>query len=285
MRFSIIVVCLNAGDKLNDTLDSIFAQDFLDYEVVVKDGGSKDGSIEGMRKDERIRLYVEQDKSIYDAMNQAVGYAKGEYIIFLNCGDSFHDGTVLTKVNERICEELGQVESAHEGMVHPQDVSAGNKREPRLIVYGKLYNEKTDSWITPAPVINGFTCYRNVPCHQSCIYDASLCKEKPFEIQFKIRGDYEHFLWCYYKGGAKMVYLDATVADYEGGGYSETKENLKRSKAEHKEITARYMSAGERFKYKAILLLTLAPLRTKLANSKRFAGMYHKLTAMMYGRK
>ena len=85
MRFSIIVVCLNAGDKLNDTLDSIFAQDFQDYEVVVKDGGSKDGSIEGMRKDERIRLYIEQDKSIYDAMNQAVGYAKGEYIIFLNC--------------------------------------------------------------------------------------------------------------------------------------------------------------------------------------------------------
>ena len=81
-----------------------------------------------------------------------------------------------------------------------------------------------------------------------------------------------------------MVYLDATVADYEGGGYSETKANLKRSKAEHKEITARYMSKGELFKYKAILLLTLAPLRTKLANSKRFAGVYHKLTAKMYKR-
>lgn len=267
MRFSIIVVCLNAGDKLNDTLDSIFIQDFKDYEVVVKDGGSKDGSIEGMRQDERIRLYVEQDKSIYDAMNQAVSYAQGEYIIFLNCGDSFHDGQVLSRVDECIRGEE-QREAAQ-----------------RLIVYGKLYNEKTDSWITPAPMINGFTCYRNVPCHQSCIYDASLCKEKPFEIQFKIRGDYEHFLWCYYKGGAKAVYLDATVADYEGGGYSETKENLKRSKAEHKEITARYMSKGERFKYKAILLLTLAPLRTKLANSKRFAGVYHKLTAKLYGRK
>lgn len=284
MRFSIIVVCLNAGGKLNDTLDSIFAQDFQDYEVVVKDGGSKDGSIEGMRKDERIRLYIEKDKSIYDAMNQAVGYAQGEYIIFLNCGDSFHDSTVLTKVDECIRRER---QEAQEGVsadeVNSRNVTSDVVREPRLIVYGKLYNEKTDSWITPAPVINGFTCYRNVPCHQSCIYDAGLCKEKPFEIQFKIRGDYEHFLWCYYKGGAKAVYLDATVADYEGGGYSETKENLKRSKAEHKEITARYMSKGERFKYKAVLLLTLAPLRTKLANSKRFAGVYHKLTARLYG--
>lgn len=285
MRFSIIVVCLNAGDKLNDTLDSIFAQDFLDYEVVVKDGGSKDGSIEGMRKDERIRLYVEQDKSIYDAMNQAVGYAKGEYIIFLNCGDSFHDCTVLTKVDECIREKEQREPGTLTDGGGMREKQSDATKPSRLIIYGKLYNEKTDSWITPAPVINGFTCYRNVPCHQSCIYDAKLCKEKPFEIQFKIRGDYEHFLWCYYRGGAKMVYLDATVADYEGGGYSETKANLKRSKAEHKEITARYMSKGELFKYKAILLLTLAPLRTKLANSKRFAGMYHKLTAMMYGRK
>lgn len=263
MRFSIIVVCLNAGDKLNDTLSSILSQDFQDYQVVVKDGKSTDGSIEGMLQDQRIRLYVEGDKSIYDAMNQAVSYAEGEYIIFLNCGDRFHHSQVLGQVDECIRR---------------------NQKEPeqRLIVYGKLYNEKTDSWITPAPAITGFTCYRNVPCHQSCIYDARLCREKSFDISFQIRADYEHFLWCYYKGGAKTVYLDSTVADYEGGGYSETKENLKRSKREHRVITARYMTRGERIKYRTILLLTLAPLRTYLAGSRRFAGAYHKFTSLLY---
>ena len=45
MKFSIIVVCLNPGTKLNQTLDSILAQTCPDFEVIVKDGGSRDGSI------------------------------------------------------------------------------------------------------------------------------------------------------------------------------------------------------------------------------------------------
>ena len=85
MKFSIIVVCLNPGEKLNKTLDSILQQTCQDYEIVVKDGGSRDGSIEGMRKEARICLYVEKDKGIYDAMNQAVAAAKGDFILFLNC--------------------------------------------------------------------------------------------------------------------------------------------------------------------------------------------------------
>ena len=59
MKFSIIVVCLNPGTKLNQTLDSILAQTCPDFEVIVKDGGSRDGSIESMRTDGRIHLYHE----------------------------------------------------------------------------------------------------------------------------------------------------------------------------------------------------------------------------------
>ena len=263
-KYSIIVVCLNAGDKLNDTLRSIFSQNYDDYEVIVKDGGSTDGSIENMLGDNRIRLYTEKDTGIYDAMNQAVGYAQGEFIIFMNCGDKFHGTDVLSTAARYI--------------------EAEPDRE-KLILYGKIYNEKTASWITPSPKITGFTCYRNVPCHQSCIYAAALCKEKAYDTRYKIRADYEHFLWCYYRAGAKMVYMDSGVADYEGGGFSETKENLKRSKEEHKKITALYMSKGELLRYKAILLCTLAPLRTKLEQSRAFSGLYHKLTTALYGKR
>ena len=63
MKFSIIVVCLNPGTKLNQTLDSILAQTCPDFEVIVKDGGSRDGSIESMRTDGRIHLYQEPDHS------------------------------------------------------------------------------------------------------------------------------------------------------------------------------------------------------------------------------
>ena len=95
MKFSIIVVCLNPGTKLNQTLDSILAQTCPDFEVIVKDGGSRDGSIESMRTDGRIHLYQEPDHSIYEAMNQAVSHVTGDYILFLNCGDLFYDKEVL----------------------------------------------------------------------------------------------------------------------------------------------------------------------------------------------
>ena len=82
-----------------------------------------------------------------------------------------------------------------------------------------------------------------------------------------------------------MQYLGLTVSSYEGGGYSETKENLKRSAAEHKEITAKYMNPGELFRYRAVMALTFAPLRTALAESKHFSAMYQKLMSKVYGRK
>ena len=65
------------------------------------------------------------------------------------------------------------------------------------------------------------------------------------------------------------------VADYEGGGFSETKENRRVSATEHKEITSKYMSRGQLFKYKLILAVTLAPLRSRMAESERFSKIYN----------
>ena len=87
MKFSIIVVTLNPGDKLQDTINSISSQTFKDYEILVKDGGSKDGSLKALEGVEKVRLVENPDKSIYDGMNQAVREAKGDYYIFMNAGD------------------------------------------------------------------------------------------------------------------------------------------------------------------------------------------------------
>lgn len=82
-----------------------------------------------------------------------------------------------------------------------------------------------------------------------------------------------------------MQCLGLTVSSYEGGGYSETKENLKRSAAEHKEITAKYMKPVELFCYRAVMALTLAPLRTAMAESRHFSAIYQGLTSKVYGRR
>lgn len=270
--FSIIVVSLNAGDKLVETIESIRKQTYTDYEVVVKDGGSKDGSIDRLRQcmnayDEamqsRIRIVEAADSSIYDGMNQAVEKACGKYLYFLNCGDYFYNGEVLQKVWEHISGK---------------EASAG-------IYYGDIYDALRGNVVASNPRIDGFACFRNVPCHQACIYDKALFAKRGYEPKYRVRADYEHFLYCFYVEKARPEYLPVVLASYEGGGFSETADNRKRSAAEHKEITRIYMSALERFRYRAILMLTLQPIRTKMAESPSMSRVYNKLKNLIYGKK
>lgn len=269
--FSIIVVSLNAGEKLLRTIESIRAQTYTGYEVIVKDGGSRDGSVEALRRSLReperqeahIRILEEKDSSIYDAMNQAVEKTSGRYLYFLNCGDYFFDAHVLEELAGRIEED----------------------RTGALLFYGNIYDALRGTVVASNPKINGFACYRNVPCHQACIYDRKLFAKRGYEPKYRVRADYEHFLYSFYRENAKPCYLPVTIASYEGGGFSETKENRERSAREHKEITAMYMSAPDLLSYRLLLLLTLAPLRTRMAESRRLAGIYNRLKDFLYGKK
>lgn len=278
--FSIIVVCLNPGEKLRYTLESIKKQKFQEYEVLVKDGGSTDGSLtwidtvfpkesfgcEG--KLPKVSLVQEKDTGIYDAMNKAAAKVEGRYVYFLNCGDLFYDENVLR-------EMAGFISGS----------SAFMTSEPG-IYYGNIFERLTGQQVASNPRIDAFGCYRNVPCHQACFYSRELLAMHPFETKYKVRADYEQFLWCFFVGpsGKKMVfaYKDMLIADYEGGGFSETKENRKRSAKEHKEITEKYMSSGQLLKYRLILLVTLAPLRTWLAENEKTAGFYNTLKERIY---
>ena len=92
--FSILVVSLNPGGKLVETVRSVAKQTDRDYEVIVKDGGSKDGSLDALRAylqesgtPQQVRILEQPDTGIYDGMNQATRAARGEYNYFLNCGD------------------------------------------------------------------------------------------------------------------------------------------------------------------------------------------------------
>lgn len=275
MKFSIITVCLNPGEKLRATLDSVLGQTCQDAEIVLKDGGSTDGSVERWRRENesrreagRVKIYTEKDRGIYDAMNQAVRYAAGEFLLFLNCGDIFFDERVL----ERTLGYLKEEEKAGTDM-------------DRLVLYGDTFSEKNQVIVASPPGITGFTCYRNIPCHQTCFYSAALCREKPYDLQYEIRGDYDHFLWCFYEAKAKMRHMNFPAASYEGGGVSENRDNRKRDRQEHRQITCRYMGRGELLGYGAVMACTLAPLRRALAESRRFSGAYHWLKERIYRKK
>ena len=276
--FSIVVVSLNPGDKLFSTLQSILDQDYGNFEIIIKDGGSTDGSVQRLfgegteRKipaDSRIRFFQEPDSGIYDGMNQAVQKIQGQYVLFLNCGDRFFNRSVLSDAASFIEKQ------------ESTEVVRGRS----YIFYGDQFNQQQNSPVHSAPVMNDFTCYRNVPCHQVCFYDAQLFAQRGYDTDYRVRADYEHFLYCIYDKNARAVYMPVTVAFYEGGGFSETKENRKRSALEHKVITRYYQGWGKSTWYAFLMLVSLAPLRTWIAENPALAGVYNKVKSAVYGRR
>lgn len=265
MKFSIIIVCLNPGDKIYKTARSVLNQSYTDFELIIKDGNSTDGAADTLgllRPDKRMHIYHQPDTGIYDAMNQAIQLAQGEYLLFLNCGDALYHNDILQEV---------------------ADFIAGDKGQSKLY-YGDTFCEQTKKTDSSVPEITGFACYRNIPCHQSCFYQRSLFDEKQYDTQMKIRADYDHFLWCYYVKKVTPKYMYITVSSYEGGGFSESKANRKRDAKEHKLITRRYMSKIELFRYKAIMALSLVHIRRWVANSKMLSGAYYKIKEKVYHR-
>ena len=279
--FSIVIVSLNPGQKLMKTLQSVLRQEYGNFEIILKDGGSTDGSLKEEAdgslsvawpgqsvSDSRVHIFRSPDKGIYDGMNQALVHINGDYVLFLNCGDSLYDSRVLSRT-------AALIEKAEE------------ERDTRLrarpfLFYGDQYNEKQRSRVCSAPKLNDFACYRNVPCHQVCFYDASLFWERGYDTDFRVRGDYEHFFYCIYERGAEAVHLPVIVSSYEGGGFSETRENRKRSELEHRVITRYYLGRRKSACYAAVMLATLAPVRTKIAENPSLAKGYNAVKAAIY---
>lgn len=254
VRFTVITVTYNAGNKLKETVTDVLKQTYDNYEIVIKDGLSKDGSLELLPKSDKIRLQSCKDRGIYDAMNQAVDMAEGDYIIFMNCGDYFYDDNVLQNVADMIEKQPG-----------------------KGIYYGDVYSRISQAVDHATPEITDFVCFRHIPCHQACVFAKELFAEKAFNLEYRIRADYEFFLRQYYQKGIRPLYTEIVIADYEGGGYSETKENLKRDRQEHREITSMYMKKSKLFVYRFIMFITLQPLRRRIAQNKHLAGAYDRV--------
>ena len=89
MKLSVVTVCFNARATIARTIESVAAQDWPDYEHVIVDGGSKDGTIELVESlgHDRLRLVSGPDEGIYDAMNKGLRLARGDYVGFLNADD------------------------------------------------------------------------------------------------------------------------------------------------------------------------------------------------------
>lgn len=98
MKISVIIVTFNASQHLKRCVNSIFSQTYSNLEVIVKDAGSTDSTIDILSQYKDIKLVQKPDTGIYDAMNQAMDYVTGDIFTYLNSDDFFSDEWVLERV-------------------------------------------------------------------------------------------------------------------------------------------------------------------------------------------
>lgn len=106
--YSIITINYNNRKGLSDTISSVLSQDYKDFEYIIIDGGSQDGSKDEINKVKKdLSFYCsEPDGGIYPAMNKGIDKAKGEYILFLNSGDTLHNKNVLQEMRNQMNDHL-----------------------------------------------------------------------------------------------------------------------------------------------------------------------------------
>lgn len=209
--FSIITINYNNKVGLEKTLKSVMQQDLSDYEYIVIDGGSTDGSAEIVGQHAgKISYWVsEPDAGIYDAMNKGVKAAKGEYLVFLNSGDWFFYTDVLTRT-----------------------AAAATKNPGKDIYYGDTCvtdEGQKKQWIKKEPADIGTEYFKvNTICHQAAFFKRELFESLGLHpINYKLASDYWFFLQSLVSGKS-FCYLDFTVIYSSFGGLSYTQSDLYR---------------------------------------------------------
>ncbi len=220
IKTSIITVCYNNHDGLRLTLQSVWEQTEKNFELIVIDGGSTDGSREFIEQNaEKINYWVsEPDGGIYPAMNKGIAAANGEYCLFMNSGDKFHAADVLEKVTPLLCGKDYYVGDQ-------QNVGAGNRfiRAPKSIKAGYLANRFLS--------------------HQAAFIRTALLKARPYDTNYRIISDWKQMMEELVLRNASYERLDMTVADFATDGISHDEKFSRVFNKEHEEILAELFPA------------------------------------------
>jgi glycosyltransferase involved in cell wall biosynthesis len=205
-QFSIITVVYNDAVNLEKTIKSVISQTYRNYEYIVIDGGSKDNTLDIIRKYQHcITLWKsEPDKGIYDAMNKGVLCAKGEFINFLNAGDTYYTSTVL----QQIADENTRQDSVE--IIYGQAVRLSSASSQLKFIKGDKIT--TSNLFTSVPF-----------CHQAIFYKTSTFREiGPYNYSYKVTADYQ-WLIRYYNSRQylnKIHFVPSSLVEYVEGGYS-----------------------------------------------------------------
>jgi len=199
MKLSIITINLNNSIGLNKTIRSVLLQTWKDFEYIIIDGLSSDSSIEIIKKyDSSISFWsTEKDNGVYDAMNKGIIVAKGEYILFLNSGDSLFSETTLAEIFSSSIES---------------DFIFGS------VAY--QYPKKTIIYNVPKHLTFSYL-YRSGINHQSTFTKRSIfSKYGKYDITLKIASDWKVLILALCKYNSTYVVRNTIVSLYDTQGLS-----------------------------------------------------------------
>jgi len=198
MKLSIITVNLNNVKGLQQTIDSVLCQTWTDFEWLIIDGGSTDGSRELIditaSSCNKISFWCsEPDKGIYNAMNKGIVKAKGDYILFLNSGDILVDSDVFKEVKIHLNGDYDFIIGLIQGLDY--------HIKKQFVAMEHLYEG-------------------TLPHQASFISKKCFKKYGLYNETFKIVSDWEFFLKALLNGGSSIKFIDYTISSMQEGGIS-----------------------------------------------------------------
>ena len=220
MKLSIITINYNNASGLRKTIESVVNQTSLEFEYIVIDGASTDGSVEIIKEYKgKITFWVsEPDNGIYNAMNKGIKIANGEYCQFLNSGDYI----IANNVTEKMLKDISGVSILYGNLL---------KQLPRGLHRDSGFEGKQPSMLN---------FFRSTMNHSSAYIKRSLFKQYGlYDESLRIVSDWKFFLQVIIFGEEEAIYKDLDMVVFDLNGISSINKEL--DKKERKDVLETFL--------------------------------------------
>lgn len=228
MKISIITISLNDLENLKKTIASVQAQNFSNIEHLVVDGKSTDGTLEYLNtlSHPGFSFRSEKDTGLYNAMNKGIKQISGDYILFLNAGDTFHSSKSLNQA----ARFLGKHDFVYFDIFLKFSKQVVLRRYPEQITY--------KFWLC------------NHLCHQACFYAAQIFQKVGlYDEALKIAADHDHFLRIFKDPSLSKLHAPLATVVYDMSGISSSPENREKTLNEMTLSERKHLPRIKRFFY------------------------------------
>ena len=201
-KITVVTVCMNAEEYLRETIESVLQQRSEEYEYLIVDGVSTDSTLEIAyefkgafeKRNVPYRIISEPDQGIYDAMNKAASLANGQWVIFMNAGDTFFNSKVLQYVSPKLTDSWDLVYG---------DILIHENGKYKLVPAGKMCEIDR----------------KNPVHHQAAFTRTELLRKYRFDTSYKIVADYD-FLLRLHNDHTRILRINYVIASFLMGGVS-----------------------------------------------------------------